>query len=441
MSTSVFDSLEMTPVLLVSALALVAGLVYRYLTTYPANLPPGPRGWDCFKQLMEAYSTSKLKEKLWSWAEQYGDLVFYYSLGAPFCVLNSAKVTRLLLTDDKYKLLTADREPNFFAKNFWYNGKDMFFTKYDAITKRKRRIFHKALGMFGDGVHRFENVVGEELNKFMAGLGQKENVDIQIDRDLARSLKKIIYILLTGENTDDETVDKLEEYDLVTNDVSNLDNQIILTYLPFMRHFGKFKAMCDRTSTTREISEKKIFYHVKKTYVPGEIRGIVDIFLQQANEPGYEFLKDDEHIKGTLSLIFLAVICSAHMTSRSTLLSSFLVMCHYPEVMRNIQEEIDRVLGDRQPRVEDRLDMHYTEAFILEMQRYITQLALGSQRVVKEDIPLNGYVIPKGTTLVVNNWYFNRDSTFYEDPWKFKPERFLDAKGQLLQADHEARKR
>ncbi|XP_012935227.1 steroid 17-alpha-hydroxylase/17,20 lyase [Aplysia californica] len=437
MSTSVIDSLEITPVLLVSALALVAGLVYRYLTTYPANLPPGPRGWDCFKQLMEACNKCTLKEKMWSWAEQYGDLVFYYSLGAPFCVLNSAKVTRLLLADDKYKLLTADREPNFFAKNFWYNGKDFFFTKYDDITKRKRRFFHKALGMFGDGVLRFEDVVGGELDKFMAGLGQKENVDFHMDIDLARSLIKIIYILLIGENTDDDTADQLEEYDMATNDLSNIDNQTILTYLPFMRHFGKFKAMCDRASTTRKITEEKTFYHVRKTYVPGEIRGIVDIFLQQANEPGYEFLKDDEHAKAMLSNIFVA----AHTTTRSSLLSSFLLMCHYPEVMRNIQEEIDRVLGDRQPRVEDRKDMHYTEAFILEMQRYISQLPLGFLRLVKEDIPLNGYVIPKGTTLLVNNWYFQRDSTFFEDPWEVKPERFLDAKGQLLHADHEARKR
>ncbi|KAG5604547.1 hypothetical protein H5410_026039 [Solanum commersonii] len=45
-------------------------------------------------------------------------------------------------------------------------------------------------------------------------------------------------------------------------------------------------------------------------------------------------------------------------------------------------------------------------------------------RRVDQDVKLFDYIIPKGSLVLVNVWAIGRDSTFWEEPLVFKPERF-----------------
>ena len=40
-----------------------------------------------------------------------------------------------------------------------------------------------------------------------------------------------------------------------------------------------------------------------------------------------------------------------------------------------------------------------------------------------------------------NTWEQNHDPDYWEDPWTFKPERFLDEQGHLVGPDHPNRRR
>jgi methyl farnesoate epoxidase/farnesoate epoxidase len=40
------------------------------------------------------------------------------------------------------------------------------------------------------------------------------------------------------------------------------------------------------------------------------------------------------------------------------------------------------------------------------------------------------------TVMLVNLWSFHNDADFWGDPEVFRPERFLDDKGQLLKKDY-----
>lgn len=67
--------------------------------------------------------------------------------------------------------------------------------------------------------------------------------------------------------------------------------------------------------------------------------------------------------------------------------------------MKNIQNEIDLVIGDRQPRVEDRIIMPYTEATGLEVLRLASQVPLSGVRSASTDIQFDGMTIPKDTVV------------------------------------------
>ena len=47
-------------------------------------------------------------------------------------------------------------------------------------------------------------------------------------------------------------------------------------------------------------------------------------------------------------------------------------------------------------------------------------------RLVKQEITVGGWTYPPGTCLVANAYLVHHDADTYEDPYSFRPERFLD---------------
>ncbi len=76
-------------------------------------------------------------------------------------------------------------------------------------------------------------------------------------------------------------------------------------------------------------------------------------------------------------------------------------MAMYPDVQKKAQGELDRVLGSgRLPTFEDRDNLPYIEAIILESIRWMPAVPLGvSHRVLTEDL-YKGYRISKGSVII-----------------------------------------
>ncbi|KAG6412979.1 hypothetical protein SASPL_125674 [Salvia splendens] len=67
-------------------------------------------------------------------------------------------------------------------------------------------------------------------------------------------------------------------------------------------------------------------------------------------------------------------------------------------------------------------------AVIRETFRYHPPRPLMFTRMSEADQEVNGYMIPKGTQIVVNTWSMAKDPSIWTDPESFEPERFLDNK-------------
>ncbi|GFY80155.1 cytochrome P450 18a1, partial [Trichonephila inaurata madagascariensis] len=48
------------------------------------------------------------------------------------------------------------------------------------------------------------------------------------------------------------------------------------------------------------------------------------------------------------------------------------------------------------------------------------------------DIPVRGYVIPKGSDITANLWALHNDPKYWDKPEEFRPERFLTDNGTKL---------
>lgn len=82
-----------------------------------------------------------------------------------------------------------------------------------------------------------------------------------------------------------------------------------------------------------------------------------------------------------------------------------LAMCFYPQYLPMLQEEIDRVCGDRLPVAEDRPNLPFLRAVIRECFRWRPPVPTGIPHYLSEDDEYNGYFIPKGSVMHPLEWY------------------------------------
>ncbi|GFR13953.1 cytochrome P450 4c3, partial [Trichonephila clavata] len=104
--------------------------------------------------------------------------------------------------------------------------------------------------------------------------------------------------------------------------------------------------------------------------------------------------------------------------------SLWLVGLH-PWVQDRIHAELDDIFGDdeRNITMEDLKNMKYLECVIKESLRlYPSVPAFG--RMIRNDIKIENYIVPKGSICLVHTFLLHRDPEFFPNPEKFDPDRF-----------------
>lgn len=116
------------------------------------------------------------------------------------------------------------------------------------------------------------------------------------------------------------------------------------------------------------------------------------------------------------------------LTIAAPMQSFLLAMCHYPQYQSILHEEIDRVLGDRMPKLSDIPEMPVLRAFIRETMRWRPPVPTGiPHESIKDDI-YEGYFIPAGSVMHPLEWSIGRDPDVFHEPDAFNPLRWLDPK-------------
>ncbi|HYJ20597.1 MAG TPA: cytochrome P450 [Solirubrobacterales bacterium] len=86
--------------------------------------------------------------------------------------------------------------------------------------------------------------------------------------------------------------------------------------------------------------------------------------------------------------------------------------------------EVDEVLGERRPTVEDMAKLPWTTACVLEAMRMFSPAWIVPRVCVEEDV-IDGHRIPKGATVIMPINTLHHDERFWEQPDVFDPTRFL----------------
>ena len=90
----------------------------------------------------------------------------------------------------------------------------------------------------------------------------------------------------------------------------------------------------------------------------------------------------------------------------SSIACFFLVMALFPEVQCKARQELDKVIGDNQlPQFDNRESLPYINALVKEVLRWHPVVPMNVAHTSIEDDMCNGYLIPKGSSILANIWY------------------------------------
>lgn len=107
-------------------------------------------------------------------------------------------------------------------------------------------------------------------------------------------------------------------------------------------------------------------------------------------------------------------------------------LLHNPNTLSKARKELEETVGMGKPIEEsDIARLPYLQAVIKETLRLHPPAPFLLPRKAKADVELNGYTIPKGAQVLINEWAICRDPKVWDNPNLFSPERYLDQSKKL----------
>ena len=145
-------------------------------------------------------------------------------------------------------------------------------------------------------------------------------------------------------------------------------------------------------------------------------------FLQTLMEARYSdgTALTDHEITGML----IAAMFSGHHTSAVTTAWALLELLQYPDILRGVQAEIDRLFGNNQPITYAALrNANENERAVKEALRLHPPLFM-LLRAVLQDFDVAGYHIPAGTWCIVSPLIAHHEEAHFADAARFDPKRY-----------------
>jgi cytochrome P450 len=153
----------------------------------------------------------------------------------------------------------------------------------------------------------------------------------------------------------------------------------------------------------------------------GEARGDLLTLLMAAHDDEGTGGMTDDQLRDEIITLFIA----GHETSANSLTWTWYLLSQYPDVEARLVDELRRVLDGRTPTLKDIPNLPYTDQVIKESLRMYPP-AWNQTREVLEDVPLGGYIVPKGSIVMISPFIVQHNPRYFDDPECFDPDRFAE---------------
>ncbi|KAG2038527.1 cytochrome P450, partial [Suillus americanus] len=391
------------------ALAIASGLLRRRV--YPLPLPPGPRPLPIFGNALRL-DTKRPWLTYTEWGKTYGKIIYSRILGINFIIINSETIARELL--DKRSANYSTR-PVIRTNELAGLAFNTVLLPYGETLRRHRTIFHEVLR--AEVSVSYHKMYSSHANNLVIDLLNATSDPRQLTEAYTASLIMAVTYGYLAHGHEDPFLALAREVLYIGEHVISPDRAALFTAFPFLEKlpFWCFGGGFSLMGRCRELCHQLLnqpFDKVKAQMADGTAsHSLVADFLSQAHNDA-----DEDTMKATAS----------------ALQTFLLAMLLYPDVQARARAEIDQaVRHDTIPCLDDRASLPYLDAILREVLRWQPITPLGVPHATSNDDVYDGYFIPKGVMVMVNQWALSRDEDIFPDASRFDPSRHLTVDGKL----------
>lgn len=323
-------------------------------------------------------------------------------------VMNGMQRIMVASPADVHTVLTAR---NYTDKTSFYGGVPIFGENIlDSSGEEWRRSRRPAAPAFhSQAVSNMTGRIAAVGAEFVDGLRIRDGDVIDVREEMTRFSLTAILRVLFGNHVDAadaltyQTLNDTLEFATVPQDeVSGGETQT-----QFADHFARLNAIAqDIIDRTREAGPDH------------EALDLPNLLVHSLDETTGRPL-DDERIRNELLVFMFA----GHETTSLTLTWFHKLLEDRGDITERIRGEVDAVLGDRAPRLEDLPKLTYTKQTIDEVLRYMPTVPFVA-RAARDDAELGGAQIKSGDVVAPFIWGAHRHPDFWNNPGVFDPDRF-----------------
>lgn len=175
-----------------------------------------------------------------------------------------------------------------------------------------------------------------------------------------------------------------------------------------------------RSKRAKAVLDEIVYRFINQRRASGEDRGdLLSMLLLSQDEDGERMT--DKQVRDEAVTLFLA----GHETTANALNWTFWLLAQNPQVERRLHHELDSVLADKAPELEDLRRLPYTDMVIKESMRLMPPVwSIG--RMNKEATEVLGYPFPEWSGVQIVIYCAHRHPEIWDKPNDFVPERWAE---------------
>ncbi|XP_078165456.1 isoflavone 3'-hydroxylase-like [Carex rostrata] len=423
--------------ILVSIALLIAFVKFVLSYTNTRKLPPSPPALPFIGHLY--LFKRPLHQTLARISQRYGPITFLRFGSRPVYVISSPLLAEECFTT--HDLALANRPQLLSAKQSDGNVIGIGNANYGPYWRSIRKIAAVEL-LSAQQLHGSSNVRAREIedmarqlfNSWKTGCigskGKNGMKKLELKRSLYRLSLNVFMTMIagkrfSGDNTKD--MEETERFREVVEEVSALSGASnIEDFVPILRFLDLNRVIKKKAHLIKQQLEmiQKLIEEHRTNSVETKKTIIADLLELQKNDPdGYS----DKIIRN----ISQSMILAGTDTSSNTMVWVMANLLNNPHVLKKAAAEIDKHIGNERLITEsDIAQVPYLGCILSEVLRLYTGVPLLLPHESREDVTIGGYNIPQGTMVLVNVYHIHRDPDIWEEPEKFKPERFENGKAE-----------
>ncbi|KAL9969643.1 hypothetical protein ACROYT_G021880 [Oculina patagonica] len=435
---TIFDSLSFGNVLLL--LLLLVMLHYLMVLYEFRNMPPGPR-LTTLPVLGNPFSldfnAENFTDTFKSVREKYGR-VFSFKLGShKFVMASTPEAVKEVLV--KKSADYAGRQQTYSIEIGTLGGKDIAQGNYGPAWKFHRKLFTTALRQYISDIPLIESRVSTQAKKLVQFMEQQDGKPFDPADCLQHTVADVICGVTFGEGYDTTNPDLNKLLKLHVDAVADAETAQLVAMLDFFP-FAKYLPIKAYDRFVKPILEifdiiRKFLKEREKSFDPDKpVQDLISGLLHArheavsgSDEVQAAFLSDD-YLVNTIEDMFGA----GYETTSTTMKWAITFLVNYPKYQEDIQSQLDEVVGERSPCLDDRPNLPLIHATIIETLRVGNVVPLALPHFTLTDTTLCGYRVPKDTIVFPDTESVHLDPKCWENPTVFNPYRHIDEDGKLI---------